>query len=136
MNSTGRTIALISTAAFLFAVAWLDLHIAYRPVQASELVGTYTPDRDRFLPAEDLPGALVLGHPNKLSAHFDGSATRDIGTWKFDAEENVIAVDDPAWDQRIRAIKGWAGTVLAVRISKEQGRAEEIIYHKTGEAKR
>ncbi len=131
MNPRARTILLIGSVSFLVAIGWLDLNVAYRPVQASELAGAYAIERDRFVPAEELPDELILGESDRLSVRADGSGTRNIGSWKFDAVENVINVNDSTWDRRIRAIKGWTGTVLSVRISTEQGRAEEMIYHKT-----
>ena len=108
----------IGSIAVLTALALLCYRIAWYPVPAANLVGTYHLASVLFLKVDALPRNVVFQEDGHLVLYAPDGALAFDGTWELDEKERLVRVNDPQWDRRFRIRSTLLGPRLCMRVSE------------------
>lgn len=107
----------ILMAVGLIVLALAGGKMAWRPVLAADLAGTYGRAPIPFVHVGHLPESVVLAGDGTLRLLSGSGAVLFQGTWRLDGKERSVRVDDPRWDRRMRVRGSLLGPRLCMRIS-------------------
>lgn len=108
---------LAGVVVILAALLFLGLRMAWYPMSAQELAGTYHRASVAFLHVDHLPTTVTLRRDGTMGLFAADGKEVFSGNWTWDDTERMARIDDPRWDRQIRLRSTLGGPRLCMRVS-------------------